>query len=55
MPDYRADIWFQYSEVGCEALLEERLRDLMNANGMRVHGGPVVFRIFLNGEPPSFP
>ena len=51
MPKYRADVWFQYSEDGCEDLLEEKLRDLMNLNQMRVQGGPVVFRMQLNGEP----
>jgi hypothetical protein len=51
VPNYRADVWFQYSEDGCEDLLEEKLRDLMNLNQMRVQGGPVVFRMQLNGEP----
>jgi len=54
MPNYRADVWFQYSEDGCEDLLEEKLRDLMNLNQMRVQGGPVVFRMQLNGEPIPF-
>jgi hypothetical protein len=45
MADYRADVWFQYPEEDTEDLLEEKLRDFMNANKMRVQGGPLVFRM----------
>ena len=50
MPDYRAEVWFKHPQEDMEDHLEERLRDLMNENNMRCHGGPVVFRIY----PPSY-
>lgn len=46
MPDYRAEVWFKHPDDDAEDFLEEQLRDFMNANNMRCHGGPVVFRIY---------
>lgn len=51
MPSYRAEVWFHHSEEENEDFLEGQLRDFMNANKMRCQGGPVVFRIYPNGEP----
>lgn len=50
IPAYRAEAWFIHHEHDAEDMLEERLQDLMRQNGMRVQGGPVVFRIYPNGE-----
>jgi len=51
MPNYRVEMWVAHPDSEAEDLLEERIREALKVEGLRVDQGPVVFRLFTMSDP----
>ena len=50
MSVYRLEAWIQHVQPDMEDRLEEMVTSALKEHGIGVTAGPVVFRIFPNGE-----